>query len=325
MMEEPAAVVVATYNSALFVVETLESIKAQTYRNIELIVSDDCSTDNTIAVIRQWLSDENNRGRFIRTELITVPKNTGVSANCNRANNAVSVRWIKHIAGDDILFPNCIEDNMRFISEHPEVKVLFSRIRNYLNDFGEKSYLKTIPEEYPMNIMNPAFTAEDQFKLLLISDRINFTPSYFFCKEAIDQVGGYDEQNIYVEDYPMWLKLTKAGFRLYFMEKVTVGYRQHQHALNNIGNQVLFKPMFLKMYGFRKQKVHPYLPWDIVGLEKQVVWVSKIFQALGWNKKKPFPVRLYRLLTVYANPFQYVFSFKKHVLKMKEHNIFYTH
>jgi len=76
------SIIVITYNSAKFVLETLESAKAQTYQNIELIISDDGSTDNTVQICREWL--KNNKESFVNTELITVEKNTGIPANCNR-------------------------------------------------------------------------------------------------------------------------------------------------------------------------------------------------------------------------------------------------
>ncbi|MBH2024900.1 MAG: glycosyltransferase, partial [Flavobacteriales bacterium] len=76
------SVVVITYNSSKYVMETLESVKAQTYENIELIISDDGSTDHTIEMCRVWLAQNNNR--FPKTKLLTVEENTGIPANCNR-------------------------------------------------------------------------------------------------------------------------------------------------------------------------------------------------------------------------------------------------
>ena len=57
---------VSTYNSSKYVVETLESIKAQTWKNIILQISDDCSTDNTIELCRNWI--EQNKERFVETK-----------------------------------------------------------------------------------------------------------------------------------------------------------------------------------------------------------------------------------------------------------------
>jgi glycosyltransferase involved in cell wall biosynthesis len=317
-----ASVVVATYNSSEFVLETLESIKKQTYSPIELIVSDDGSQDNTVELARTWLV--HNESRFVRTEVVTVPKNTGVSANCNRCIQASCAEWIKLIAGDDILLPNCIADNMNFVEQHPETKILFSYVRLYRNNFNSESYIASIPGAFPSHIMAPHFTPAHQFKLLLLSDRIHFTPSYFFQKEALLSVGGYDEQNNVAEDYPMWLKLTKAGIRLDFMEYETVGYRQHDKAINNINDKVIFKPLLLKMYSFRKKTVFPHLPWDIVAAEKWATVMRVLFARLNLNKQTPVLVFLYRFATIFINPFQYVISFRKKILSAGSTNVFYA-
>ncbi len=76
------SIIVVTYNSSKYILETLESAKAQTYQNIELIVSDDCSTDNTVSICDRWLHE--NDFFFFRTKLITTTQNTGVAPNCNR-------------------------------------------------------------------------------------------------------------------------------------------------------------------------------------------------------------------------------------------------
>lgn len=322
MVDGPlVSVIVTTYNSATFVSETLESVKDQAYENIELIISDDASTDNTIKICKEWLAG--NAGRFVRSEIITVPKNTGVSANCNRSTYASRADWIKFIAGDDILLPNCIEDNIKFVAENPDVCILFSQVLIYRDTFENSNFVRLLPQAFPFNIMNPSFTADDQFKLLLISDRINFTPSYFFYKKAVISVGGYDERNRIVEDYPMWLKLTQAGYKLHFMKKKTVGYRQHQQATNNIGDEKLFKPAFLKIHSFRKREVYPYLPWDIVWAENYTMAVAWIFDSVHLNSNLSVLRWIYYTWITYLNPFMYVMYFKKHVLGLKHSNFFY--
>lgn len=302
-------VIVTSFNSANFLCETLESVKAQTYTDIELIISDDASIDKSVEVAKEWLSK--NASRFKRVQLITVSSNTGVSANCNRGIQAAKSDWIKFIAGDDILLPNCIEDNMAFVARNKNASVIFSQVELYKNHFKKESFLAIIPARYPSNIMNPLFTSQDQFKRLLVSDRINFTPSYFFNKKAILSVGGYDEQNKLIEDYPMWLKLTQAGNRLFFFEKPTVGYRQHSKAMNNTVTPVLVKQSIFKSYSFRKATVHSYLPWDIVWTERLTMFVAFVFDKMHINKDTPLLRALFRLLTVYMNPFKYFSFFKK--------------
>ena len=199
------SVPVATYNSVDFIIETLESIYNQTYKEIELLISDDFSTDGTIEKVDEWIKQERVINRFVRIEFIKVPANTGISANCNRFIKACKSDWIKMIAGDDILLPNCIEDNMKFIAENPEAQIVFSQVRLYEGTFEEKNFLKTIPKSFPDNMMNPSFTAQDQYKILLIADRLHYMQSIILDKKAIEKVGGYEQDFILILSRKRWI------------------------------------------------------------------------------------------------------------------------
>ena len=98
------SVCVVTYNSEKTIRETLDSILAQTYPRLELIVSDDRSTDQTVRICQDWL--EENRERFQNTELIVRDQNGGVARNLNTAIQAAAGEWVKPIAGDDLLMPD---------------------------------------------------------------------------------------------------------------------------------------------------------------------------------------------------------------------------
>lgn len=311
------SIAVTTYNSSLYVIETLESIFKQTYNNLELIVSDDASSDETLDIVKVWVGQLHVKKRFQRIEIITVPKNTGVSANCNRCIASAKSDWVKFIAGDDILLPYCIEDNMAFVVQYPEAKIIFSQVKVYQDAFLDQNYLKTTPQVFPDNLMQDGLTAKDQFRLLLECDRIHYTPSYFFNKHTLAQVGNYDEGNRLVEDYPMWLKLTKGGIRLYYFHKPTVGYRIHRNALNNTGEDVLFKPSVIKGFAVRKIYAHPYLPKTLVLRERWVFEISRIFNRLGIKKRNVISLFLYKAMTVYANPFLYYSSVLKRMKLFK--------
>ncbi|MGV9003543.1 glycosyltransferase family 2 protein [Flavobacterium sp.] len=310
-MMQLVSVPVVTYNAATFVVETLESIFHQSHQNIQLIVSDDCSIDNTVELVEKWCTQPKVKDRFSDIKIITVPKNTGVSANCNRCIKASDAEWIKFIAGDDILLPNCIEDNLKFVAENQEAKIVFSQVKVYQDDFEQSHFVKALPKHYPDNLMKTSFTADDQFKILLESDRINYTPSYFFNKKTIVAIGGYDEANTLVEDYPMWLKLTKAGIQLFYFHTATVGYRIHSKATNNTGEDLLFKPSVINSYSVRKKFVHPYLSKNKINQERWSFTVTKMFLKLGVVKKTSATEILYKFLTIYTNPFVYINHFSK--------------
>ena len=80
------SVIVVVYNSSKSVLETIESIKNQTYKNIELVITDDASSDNTIEIVTEW--GEKNRNYFNNFLVLKTEKNTGVSANVARGIHA---------------------------------------------------------------------------------------------------------------------------------------------------------------------------------------------------------------------------------------------
>ena len=306
------SVPVVTYNAAFFVEETLESIYNQTHANLELIISDDCSKDNTVEIVTKWCEQDRVKARFSNIKIITVPKNTGVSANCNRAITASTADWIKFIAGDDILLPNCIELNMLYASQNSNAKIIFSQVKVYENTFEQNNFKKVIPDDFPDNLMHQSFSAATQFKILVQSDRINYTPSYFFNKQTILSVNGYDENNKLVEDYPMWLKLTQANIRLCYFHKPTVGYRIHSNATNNTGDNLLFKPSVINGHQVRKTFAHPYLNKIDTLNENWQYLISKFFYKFGIVKKNKYNMFFYKLLSVYINPFLYLKKINKH-------------
>ena len=115
------SIIVITYNSSKYVLETLKSALNQTYNNIELIISDDCSTDNTISICQNWLDE--NKYRFVDVKIVANKNNNGIPANCNRGINASTGDWIKLVAGDDVLCPNCISDNLFTVASNSNILI----------------------------------------------------------------------------------------------------------------------------------------------------------------------------------------------------------
>jgi glycosyltransferase involved in cell wall biosynthesis len=324
-MNSLVTVVVVTYNSSPFIVETLESVLNQSWKEIELIITDDCSRDDTVEVCRKWLKE--NKQRFTSAEIITSDKNTGVPANANRGLFSAKGDWMNFLAGDDTMTANCLEDNMVWITSHQEIKVLFSFIQVFNKTFEFQNLVGTIPHGDPYHsggIMAPGRSAESQYKMLLLCDRIHFTPSLFLHRKTMIDIGGFDERFKLLEDHPLWLNLTRNGYRLHFMDKVTVNYRQHPAAINNMQIEYLIKPNYFRSENFRKIYTYPNLPADI-RLSQRFIWfVSQLFRV-NWLNRNNKPNRfLLSLLTIYLNPFRYYIWLKRHLNKNLKDNEFYT-
>lgn len=230
-MEKPlVSVPVITYNSSNFVLETLESVKAQTYQNIELIISDDCSTDNTVELCQYWV--EENQERFVRTQIITSETNTGVSANLNRAEAACQGEWVKGIAGDDLLMPNCIADCVEYIQQHLNVIYLFGRIEA----FGASEEQN---RHFAENVFDYSFFDLDidgQLDRLVFGQNCVPASTCFYNRQKAIELGIRNDERIpLLEDWPKWINILEKGVKLEFMDKVVVRYRIHEGALSTKG------------------------------------------------------------------------------------------
>lgn len=212
---------ILTYNSAATVIETLDSILKQTYKNIELIISDDCSTDNTIELCREWIKKNNNR--FVRTEIITVGENTGVAINANRALAVCKGIWMKCIAGDDIMFPNCVKDLVNYVKLHSEAKWVSSYISEYSMTFDESNC-----RGHNMVYSRAFFDFPvDRQLWVMVRRNLIYAPSVFYNVQTLNDVGGFDA-NYMIEDFPMYIKLLEHGYKCFFLDKETIGYRIHE-------------------------------------------------------------------------------------------------
>ena len=232
MMEEKnlplVSIVVPCYNHEKYVKETIESIINQTYKNIELIVIDDGSKDNSVKVIQE-LADKYNFIFIHRS-------NKGVSETLNEGIKLSKGEYISFIASDDIFSENKLEillnelkdlentcmvfGDAEFIDENskPLYKDLESRKTNSFIEFYTDNN-RLIKKNYEIG----------SYETLIYS---NYIPAMsVLCKrESLFRVGLFDT-NLKIEDYPMWLKLSKLG-KIVYVNKVVAKYRIH--GLNSI-------------------------------------------------------------------------------------------
>lgn len=224
---------VLTYNSGKYVRETLESIKNQTYPNIILQICDDCSNDDTLAICKGWI--EMYGSRFVKTKIIESEKNTGVSANCNRAWDNCETDYCKEIAGDDILLPNCLADNMAYAMENPDAKMIFSKMDVLPCDKNADASTRKRYEEYVSSIDYSFFNLrEDEQKEILKKENHLMAPTLFTKIKDIREIGlRHDERIPDVEDYPKWINASNLGIRFHFIAVPTVSYRFHNNSISN--------------------------------------------------------------------------------------------
>lgn len=226
MAEPLVSICVITYNSSETVIETLESIYNQTYKNIELIVSDDCSSDNTVEIVKNWLDEK--RSRFQTAEIITIEKNTGVTGNVNRAVKKAKGKYVKDIAGDDILLNDYTEKCVSYMESNPEINVLFTDVKFFSTD-NSKVYENLIID-YNFFRKN----SEEQFVQIIKTGLPCLpTPSSIYTKEILEKLDYFDENIPMWEDGPMYFRLTQNNIKIYFLDTVGVLNRVRKDSLSN--------------------------------------------------------------------------------------------
>jgi alpha-1,3-rhamnosyltransferase len=206
------SIIVITYNSSRFVLETLESALQQTYPDIELIVSDDCSTDDTYNICQEWVNS--HKERFVRAVCTQTHNNKGICGNYNHALKFAQGDWIKYIAGDDILKSNCIE---RYIANIKTDVFIYTCITEHLDqNTGEiKKFCTHLPNK----------SANRQVRLMLRFLYAVEGSSLFFEKKHLILIGGFDIQYPMIEDWPIVMKYLTHKLRIEIINEPLIVWR----------------------------------------------------------------------------------------------------
>lgn len=217
---------VITYNSSKTVIETLDSIYNQTYPNLELIISDDCSKDNTVELCNDWL--EKHKERFVRVEIVTVEKNTGVTRNINRACYASKGIWIKVIAGDDCLKYNCIEEIVTFVLSNPGCQIGLCGLELFSTDSEISEEHQHRYDQY-LEKAKEGLAAQQRriLKEFFLPD-----PGWFYSESLFEEMGGFDEKWSGTE-WSFSIKVLYSGYCFYALDKKLISYRISSNSISH--------------------------------------------------------------------------------------------
>lgn len=263
------SVVVLAYKSADTIIETLDSIKNQSYPSIELIVTDDCSSDNTVAVVKKWM--EENKESLYDMKLITSESNTGLPANINRGLKAATGVYYKGIAGDDYLTPDAIEKYVDFCEKNPNTFPI-----GKVHLFTDKDSNPSFPEVQAYCDRCYEFAKKpykEQYKMLLMQNRIVAPSATFYTMDFLKKVKGYDEEYKWFEDYPMNLKVMHAGYKFGLIDEEIVWYRMSEKSVT-ASQQLRLKNTEMKLFFRRKlwYMIQAGMGWE--GIKQCKYWLK---------------------------------------------------
>lgn len=224
--------IVLCYNQARFAVETLESVKAQTYKNTELVIVDDCSSDDSVAVIERWLQENRIQCNFIRHQ-----KNQGICKSLNEALRLTTGKYVSMIAADDIWLPDKIERQIAIMESQPEsVGVLYSDAFQ-IDENGNK-----LPKMFIAAHKNLPQMPQGQILDDLLDG--NFIPGMttLIRRTCYDTIGLYDE-DLPWEDWDMWMRIARRYSFLY-SSTPSAKYRFHGQSYSHSNPVRMYKDSF---------------------------------------------------------------------------------
>lgn len=206
------SVVIPCYNHGNFVQDCIQSVISQTYQNIELIIIDDGSKDNSISKIEEMV--EKCEKRFVRFEF-RHRANKGLSATLNEALEWCQGEYYSAIASDDILLEDKIENQIQLFGDKNKENIIAVLGNVYFID--EKNEILASSEIKENTIYN--------FDQIFMHQHLLYAPTQLIKTKVIKEVGGY-KPGMLIEDWYMWLKLSKIG-NILVVPNLFVKYRQH--------------------------------------------------------------------------------------------------
>ena len=176
------SIIMPSYNTAKYIAASIKSVQAQTYTNWELIIVDDCSTDNTDTIVKPFLTD--NRIKYLKNK-----KNSGAAISRNYALRQAKGKWIAFLDSDDLWHTQKLEKQLKFMTEN-HYDFTYTDYRICLNG-NWLPYINTAPNKI------------NKFKMYNYCYFSTITVIYNASKVGLIQIADIRKNN----DYAMWLQI----------------------------------------------------------------------------------------------------------------------
>lgn len=203
------SICIPNYNCEKYITEAIKSTLNQTYNNIEIIVIDNCSTDNSWKIIKSF----DNKIKAIRNK-----KNIGSTSNFNKCIRLANGKYMKILHSDDVLERSCIEKQVNIMEKNRNVGFAYGKtiiIDEKNNEIEDISF-------YTKDIVTKGIDKLDE---LLCGNHIMF-PSVMLRKKCVDDVGFFDPRLYYCNDWDLWMRICMKYDAVYLKETMAF-YRIH--------------------------------------------------------------------------------------------------
>lgn len=212
------SVIIPAYNIEKYLAKTVESVIRQTYKNLEIIIINDGSTDKTKKIAQRYADKDKRIIIFEQT-------NKGLSAARNAGFKMANGEYFCIIDADDIMMPGKIEWQVRFLENYPEGDVVYSKVYYFMDEINSV-YVRDLATE----------TGSLVFKSLLRQGNFISPNAVLFRRRVFDRFGGFDESLRSSEDFAYWLYLSSRGVNFLHLDRYLTlcRYRKDSMTANSV-------------------------------------------------------------------------------------------
>ncbi len=242
--QELVSICIPTYNGAAFLGETIKSAIAQTYSNIEIIINDDCSTDNTTEIIHAYAQQDN------RIKYSFNKQNKGLIGNWETCIALSKGAWIKFIFQDDLIEPTCIEEMLAACKANNAKAGLCARsfiISPKAHPSFQKFFSSEIIKPEHLFIRKNFYTADEIAYVLtphLIRNVLGEPSTWLLHKQVFETTAGFNPRMRQLMDYEFFIDcIMRHG--MMFLRKELVSFRVHDQSESsrNTNDKILHKDL----------------------------------------------------------------------------------
>lgn len=203
------SVIIGSYNAEKYIEETIRSVLNQTYKDYELIVIDDGSSDNTVKIIEQLLSPPHK---------LVAQKNAGEAAARNHGLKIANGEYIAFLDHDDLFHPKKLEKTVDFLDNNSEYGMVYGNY-SYIIEPGSNSIWSN------WGFIRGAYKSGDIFIDQFIQNKIHIITT-LIRRECFNKVGFFDKTMNYASDSDMWIRIS-ADYKIGYIDEVFAYYRLH--------------------------------------------------------------------------------------------------
>lgn len=235
-MEPLVSVICITRNHERFCIESLDSVLNQTFKNIEIIILDAASTDNTVKLIDNWLILKNINVVFLKEKELKP-----ITVNLNKALTYSKGKYVQFLSLDDLLLTGKIENQIDYLQSNSSCGMVFSDAVI----IDENSQIKNDVYCGLNDIKFELYGNREFYRLFRESPRI-IAPTTLYKKKIFSDIGLFDE-DLTIEDWDIYLRIAKSNWEIKYQYQKTTAYRIVESSLSR-STEINFQINILKTY-----------------------------------------------------------------------------